>query len=362
MENLKALFSIIPDPRAANARYDLAEMLFIALAATLCGARSCAEMALFGKLHQKDLREFLKLEHGVPSHDTFSKVFRYLDPKAFEEVFRKFMAAFAEALGGEKSIAIDGKALRRAFDKGRSCAPQVMVTAWGSEMRMVLGCKSAEDGGERKAALDLLKLVDIKEAVITADALHCHSDMASLIKARHGDYILTLKANQPSLLRDVEALMTRSNVKDYAETKERAHGRTEKRRAVVIAASELEKKHNFSGLDAVGKITRWREQDGKKEKSVHYYILSKAFSPERFLNAVRWHWGIENQQHWVLDMLMDEDYARNRKDHGAKNLAVLRRLALNILRAEPSKMPLTHKMRYADWDRSFFFNLLRHMR
>lgn len=362
MENLKTFFCIIPDPRAANARHDLVELIFIALAAVLCGAKSCAEMALFGKLHQKDLRAFLKLEHGVPSHDTFSKVFRWLDPKAFEEAFRKFMAAFAEELGGAKTIAIDGKALRRAFDKGRSCAPHVMVTAWGSEMRMVLGCKSVEDGGERKAALELLTLVDIKGALITADALHCHHDMASCIKARQGHYLLALKANQPNLLHDVQALFAKASLKDYAETKERAHGRIEKRRAVVARAPHLAKEHGFSGLDAIGMITRWREQDGGKEKSVHYYVLSEALSPERFLNAARGHWGIENQQHWSLDVLMDEDRARNRKDHGARNLAVLRRLALNILRAEPSKMPLSHKMRYADWNSAFFFNLLRHMR
>jgi predicted transposase YbfD/YdcC len=319
-------------------------------------------MALFGRLHKHDLQEFLELKHGVPSHDTFSKVFRWIDPKAFEEAFRKFMAAFAEALCVEKNIAIDGKALRRAFDKGKQCSPQVMVTAWGSEMRMVLACQAAQDGNERKAALELLTLVDIKGVVVTADALHCHNEMASIIKKRHGDYVLALKGNQPKLLHDAETLFAETTITDYAETKEHIHGRYEKRRAKVISAPQLAKVHNFKGVAAVGQITRSRKVDGKKEKSVQYYVMSEVMTPERFLSIVRSHWGIENKQHWVLDVIMNEDSARNRKDHGAKNLAVLRRLALNILRAEPSKMPISHKMRYADWDKSFFFNLLGHMR
>lgn len=362
MENLTSYFSIVPDPRAANARHDLMELLIVALVAVLCGAKSCAEMALYGHLHEKDLREFLKLEHGIPSHDTFSKVFRWLDPRAFEEAFLKFMAAFSAAMGEKKAIAIDGKAIRRACEKGKQFAPQVMVTAWGSKMRLVLGCRAAEAGGERNAALELLKLVDIKGATITADALHCHGGMAALIKARHGDYILTLKGNEPHLLREAEALVAATNGRDFAETKERSHGRYEKRRAVVVPAPRMAQKHRFPGLRAVGMITRWRDADGKKAKTVHYYVMSDVLKPDEFLQAVRSHWSIENQQHWMLDVLMDEDRSRNRRDHGAKNLAVLRRLALNILRAEKTPMPMSHKMKCADWNRAFFFKLLGHMR
>jgi len=362
MENLTSFFSIVPDPRAANARHDLMELLFVALAAVLCGAKSCAEMSFYGRLHEKDLREILVLKNGIPSHDTFSKVFRWLDPKAFEQAFQEFMAAFAEAMGGEKVIAIDGKAIKRAFEKGKQHAPHVMVTAWGSEMRLVLGCHATATGHERKAALELLKLVDIKGAIVTADALHCHGEMASAIKARQGDYVVGLKSNQPNILREAEMLATAADGKDFAETKERSHGRYEKRRAIVMAAPEMAKKHDFPGLCAIGRITSLRDIDGKKERSTRYYIMSRLLSPAQFLHIARSHWSIENQQHWVLDVVMDEDRARNRMNHGAKNLAILRRLALNILRAEESKIPITHKIRYADWDKSFLFKLLGHMR
>ena len=362
MENITGFFRLVPDPRAANARHDLMELLFIALVSVLCGAKSCAEMAILGRLREKTLRELLVLKHGVPSHDTFSQVFRHLDPKAFEEAFRKFMAAFAEALGGEKVIAIDGKALRRSFEKGKQTAPQVMVTAWGSEMRMVLGCQGAPDGNEAKAAMELLLLVDIKGAIITADALHCHRQMAATIKERQGDYALALKGNQSGLLRDAEELLAQSKTKNFAETKESSHGRREERRAIVVPAAALALEHDFPGLCAIGKITSLREKDGKTETTSHLYVLSRPLKPAQLLQVVRAHWGIENQQHWVLDVVMDEDLARNRRNHGARNLAVLRRLALNILRAEESKMPITHKIRHADWDNSFLFKLLGHMR
>ena len=148
MEHVMDAFAVLEDPRAANARHDLMELLMIALAAVLCGATSCAEMALFGKTREADLRQFLKLEYGIPSHDTFSKVFRHLDPEGFEKVFSEFMSRFNRALKEQKVIAIDGKALRRAFERGRRHAPQVMVTAWGSEMRMVLGCRGTVEGRE----------------------------------------------------------------------------------------------------------------------------------------------------------------------------------------------------------------------
>lgn len=339
-------------------------MMFIALAAVLCGAKSCAEMAIFGRLREKDLKEILPLKHGIPSHDTFCQVFRRLDPKAFEAAFQNFMSAFAEAMGGEKMIAIDGKALRRAYDKGKAYAPRVMVTAWGAEMRMVLGACEAEDGNEAKAAIDLLSLIDLKGAIVTGDALHCHRDMATTIKARQGDYVLALKGNQSVLLRDAEALLASVKDKDldFAETKESLHGRRETRRAIVVRAPELADKHGFEGLCAVGEITSTREVEGKKETAVHRYLMSRLLNPAALLHVARAHWGIENQQHWVLDVVMSEDLTRNRRDHSARNLALVRRLALNILRADPHKMPISHKIRHADWDKPFLFNLLGHMR
>lgn len=361
MENIRTLFSVLPDPRAKNARHDLSELLFIALAAALSGAKSCAEMALFGELHTKVLQEILVLKHGTPSHDTFSKVFRWLDPQAFEASFRHFMAAFAQALGGEKIISVDGKALRRAYEKGKAHAPQVMVTAWGAELRLVLGCQAAPEGNEVKAVLDLLALVDIKGALITADALHCRKDTAALIKEKGGDYVVAIKGNQPDLLRLAASLTAPADEEAFAETKQKAHGRYEERRASVSIVPPRQA-NEFPGLKAIGKITSLREKNGLKEPATRFYALSCVLSPEQLLHVVRAHWTIKNQQHWILDVVLDEDLARNRRNHGARNLAVLRRLALNILHSEKSPIPLSHKMRLADWDTSFLFNLLGHMR
>ena len=362
MENLSRIFGVVPDPRAANVSHELVELMFIALAAVLCGAKSCAEMAIFGRLRERDLKEILPLKHGVPSHDTFCQVFRRLDPHAFEGAFQTFMAAFAEGMGGEKIIAVDGKALRRAYEKGKAYAPRVMVTAWGAEMRMVLGACEAPDSNEAKAAIDLLKLIDLKGAIVTGDALHCHRDMAATVKARQGDYVLALKGNQSGLMRDAEALLADVEALEFAETKESAHGRLETRRALVVPAPDLAAKHAFEGLCAIGEITSSRTTNGKTETAVHRYLLSRRLKPADLLHVVRAHWGIENQQHWVLDVVMSEDLTRNRRDHSARNLALLRRLALNILRADPHKMPITHKIRHADWDKPFLFNLLGHMR
>jgi predicted transposase YbfD/YdcC len=363
MEHVMDVFAVLEDPRAANARHDLMEMLMIALAAVLCGATSCSEMATFGEAREEDLRQFLKLEHGIPSHDTFSKVFRHLDPDGFEKVFSEFMGRFNRVLTEQKVIAIDGKALRRAFEKGCRHAPQIMVTAWGSEMRMVLGCRGATDGNEVQAALDLLTMVDLKGAIVTADALHCRETMAEAVTRQGADYVLAIKGNQPSLQQEAERLLAAAKDRPYAETAERAHGRHEKRRAVVVEDTGLTERLGFSKLCAVGRIDSCRTIDGKREKAVRLYALSRPLEPAALLRVVRAHWSIENVQHWVLDVVLDEDLARNRKDHGARNLAVLRRMALNALRAEPSKISLRGKSKRAAWGNcSFLFNLLSHMR
>lgn len=363
MDHVMDMFAVLEDPRAANAHYDLLDILMVALCAVLCGATSCAEMAWFGRSRQQDLQRFLPLTHGIPSHDTFSKVFRHLDPERFEAVFSEFMQRFHAALVEQKVIAIDGKALKRAYEKGRSHRPQLMVTAWGSEMRMVLGCRAAADGNEAKAALELLGMVDLQGAIVTADALHCRHDTADRVKARGADYVLALKGNQPLLAEDAERLVAKVPRPPYAETTEAGHGRREQRRAVVVEDATLAERHGFTGLCAIGRITGQRVKDGQRERSVRYYALSRPLEPAALLRVVRAHWDIENGQHWVLDVVLDEDLCRTRKDHGARNLAVLRRLALNILRADPQKISLRGKAKQAAWsDCSFLFNLLSHMR
>jgi predicted transposase YbfD/YdcC len=360
MEQFSRCFSKLPDPRANNAVHDLTEILFIALLATLCGAQTCCDIALFAKTKEALLRTVLVLAHGVPSHDTFSRVFRMLDPQAFEKAFRRFMRAFAEATEGV--VALDGKALRRAYEHGKSHMPPIMVTAWSAQTRMALANVLAAGNNEAAAALELVGLLTLKGCVVTADALHCHRAMAQAIVERDGDYALAVKDNRPALLRDAKAAVaaaTRKGASATVSTDDR-HGRHETRVAVVAPAGDMAERHGFPGLRAVAQIKSKRSPDNVVER---YFLLSRHYRPPELLRIVRQHWSIENGLHWPLDVLLDEDLARSRKDNAPANLAVLRRLALNIARAHPdAKTSLRGKFKRAGWDEAFLFDMLSHMR
>ena len=204
------LFSEVPDPRWRNTRHDLGEVLFIALAAVLCGAENCSDMADFARSREGQLREILRLEYGPPSHDTFSRVFRLLEPKGFASVFYRFAEGFAAQAKLEGVVAFDGKSLKRCYERGKRHMPPLMVSAWGAQTRMTLASKLAENGNEVAAVLDLLSLFDLKGAIVTADALHCHRAMAEAVIAAKGDYALAVKANQPALLRDAQKALERA--------------------------------------------------------------------------------------------------------------------------------------------------------
>jgi predicted transposase YbfD/YdcC len=360
MEKFSQCFSDLPDPRADNALHDLTEILFIALLATLCGAQTCCDIALFAETKETLLRTVLELAHGVPSHDTFSRVFRMLDPKAFEKAFRRFMRAFAEATEGV--VALDGKALRRAYEGGKSHMPPIMVTAWSAQTRMALANVLAPGNNEAAAALELIGLLTLKGCVVTADALHCHRAMAQAIVEQGGDYALAVKDNQPALLRDAQAAVaaaTRKGASGTVSVDDR-HGRHETRIAVVAPAGDMAERHRFPGLQAVAQITSRRSPGNTVER---YFLLSRHYQPPELLRIVRQHWSIENGLHWPLDVLLDEDLARSRKDNAPANLAVLRRLALNIARSHPdAKTSLRGKFKRAGWDDAFLFEMLHHMR
>jgi predicted transposase YbfD/YdcC len=357
-------FGDLRDPRADNARHTLVEIVFIAVLASLCGATSCSDMEEFGLAKEELLRAILTLEHGIPSHDTFSRVFRMLDPKGFEAAFVRFMQAFGAAakLGKIKGVvAVDGKSLRRAYETGQSHMPKLMVTAWGAQTRMALANVLADDNNEADAALQLIELVALKGCVVTADALHCHRQMANAIVAKGGDYVLAVKGNQPGLLADAKAAldMLPKQTKPVT-TKDARHGRAEARSALVTSVKTMAKKHDFPGLKAVAKIASRRGADEPVER---FFLLSRPYKAEEFLRIARDHWSIENVLHWTLDVVLDEDLARTRKDNGPANLAVIRRMALNIARAHPdTKTSMRLKLKRAGWDESFLFDLIRHMR
>jgi predicted transposase YbfD/YdcC len=367
MTVLLSILREVRDPRDINARHDLAELLFLALAATLCGAKSCVEIAEFVDGREAELKQIVTLRHGCPSHDTFSRVFRLLDPDELSRAFGAFMGAVRAELGigaPQGVVAIDGKALRRGYEKGRAFMPPLMVSVWDAQTRLSIAAARARDGGEAKATLDLLKSLNLKGCTVTADALHCRPDTAKAIIAQKAHYALGLKANRGRLFAAAErGFAAAGDDLAFVQTEESAHGRREMRRATVLPLERLADPPDFPGLKAIGRIQASRRSaDGKTVTSVRYVALSKLLTPESLAHTVRAHWTIENQLHWSLDVVFCEDQARSRKDNAPQNLAVIRRLAQNILSAHPLDKPIASKMRRANWNKDFFFELFTHMR
>jgi predicted transposase YbfD/YdcC len=360
MKGFRAAFEGIGDPRSGNRlRHDLLEVLFIALGASLCGAESCVDMAEFAAAKEDVLREFLTLPGGPPSHDTFSRIFRLLDPEQFHTAFQSFMADFAAAQAGV--VALDGKTIRRSFDRAASASPLHLVSAWASDERLVLGqMKVAADSNEITAVPALLKLLNIEGAVVTVDAMHCQSATAQAILDRGGDYLMTVKTNQPRLHDDIKLLMDdpAAPADDVDETIDGDHGRIETRRAEVIHdVAWIAQTHGWPKIATVGRITANRESDGQQTRSVRYFLASKPFAAAELNRLARSHWGIENSLHWVLDVVMNEDQARARKDHAPENLALLRRFALNVIKRNKDKGSNRLKFKRAGWDNRFLKKL-----
>ena len=290
MGKFKKAFRRLSDPRAANARHDLLEVLVIALAAVLCGAETCSDMAEFGQAKEDLLRLFLRLEHGIPSHDTFSRVFRLLEPEAFEAAFRRFMAAFAKAnrLNLTGVVAVDGKALRGAFERGSRYEPLHMVNVFAVEARMSLAQQKAPGRNETKGALEVLALLSLEGCIVTADALHCHRAMAKTVLDRGGDYVLAIKANRGPLFKAVVGQFARSGKRSAVKKVEPStHDRREARRATIMRNTSLAAVHGFPGVVAIGRVTSRRQLQGNRAEPpvVRYYLLSKSMSAKRLLRS-----------------------------------------------------------------------------
>jgi predicted transposase YbfD/YdcC len=359
MDRFMAIVASVPDPRKPNRRYELSTILFIALAATLCGGESCTDMAEFAKAKRRLLGQFVPLEKGTPSHDTFSRLFALLDPERFEPALREFAAAFAGQLRGV--VALDGKSVRRAFGKEGAKSPLHLVCAYAAESRLVLAQRKAPERNEAAALREVLSLLALKGCTVTADALFCYPAMAEAIRARGADYAIALKRNHGPLWRAAQARFAQDpEDADEFTTADRAHGRIEQRTARVIAVPDLA--HSFPDLAAIGRIVASRTATGRTTVDTRYFLLSRILTPDQLIETVRAHWRIENSLHWVLDVVFDEDRARNRIDHGPENLAILRRLALNTLRTDTSKGSLRVKIKRAGWDDEFFVSILSHMR
>ncbi|MHB2008086.1 MAG: ISAs1 family transposase, partial [Acidobacteriaceae bacterium] len=360
-EQFGACWEGLEDPRCGNAAlHDFHELPMIALCCVLCGGQGAVDMALFAEAKEPFLRSFLSLANGLPSHDTFSRLFRNLDPDQFRDSFQRFMAQFSEQLQGV--VAIDGKVLRRSFDQASGKSPLHMVSAWGSEQRLVLAQIATDaKSNEITAVPRLLRMLALKGTIVTADALNCQRAIAEQIVEQKGDYALALKGNQGTLYDDVVLLLDDPELKasTAAPAVEADHGRIETRTATVSTEIDwLQKQHQWPGLKAIGKVVRRRETADKTTTETAYYLLSRVLSPERLNQVVRLHWGIENSLHWRLDVVMNEDQDRTRMGHGPHNLAVLRHMAINAMQKEGSKGSLRGKFKRAGWDDDYLFRLL----
>jgi predicted transposase YbfD/YdcC len=307
MKGISILFEEVADPRASNARHPLSEILLIAFAATLCGAESCVDIAEFGRAKEDVLRQVMALEHGVPSHDTFSRVFRLLEPEAFEAAFRGFMAVVAAQMpppeGTGPGVAIVAKSLRGAVDTASRSTPLHLVTAWAADRHLVLGQRRAPNRSEVTAARQIIALLDLTGTTVTADALHGNRQTAAAIRTRGGDYALTVKGNRGPLHRDAQALLAEAPEDQAAVTIQTAHGRHEERRAFVVQVpDDWPQRHGFQDLAAMARIDSLRHIDRREERQSRYIALSRRLSPAEVLRLVRAHWSIENNQHWMLDV------------------------------------------------------------
>lgn len=366
METLISIFREVRDPRDFNAQHDLPAMLFIALAATLCGAKSCVDFADFAAAHEDELAEVVDLRHGAPSHDCFSRLFRLLDPEEMAEAFARFVTTLREGLGlgpAKGVVAVDGKRLRRGYERGRAFMPPLMVSVWDAETRLSLATRHALGGNEVAATLTALKSLVLKGCIVTGDALYCHPGMAAEVRERGAHYALKLKANHGPLFACAQQAFAVADAKGTLacyEQSDTGHDRREWRRASVIARPA--DAPAFPDLAAIGRIETERHANGKIAEKVHYVVLSKRLLPERMLEVTRTHWSVENQLHWRLDVVFNEDDARTRKNYAPENLGVVRRMALDILRAHPDNRSVGRKMKLAAWKKEFFFELFAHMR
>lgn len=362
-------FSILVDPRIERTRkHSLNDILVIAICGFICGVDNWVELEFFARCKEPWLRKFLDLPNGIPSHDTFGRVFAALDPEAFSRCFMKWMEAVAETTEGE-IVAIDGKTLRRSFDRASKKAAIHMVSAWSTANGVVLGqVKTDEKSNEITAVPKLLELLRLEGCIVTMDAMGCQRELAQQIVEKGAHYVTCLKGNQGTLLAEVQALFNEAREESfetvphaYTETLEKGHGRIERRRYWITAkVDSVRRAEKWACLASVGMVESERTLGEETSREVRYFISSlPGDDAKQFAAAVRRHWEVENNLHWVLDVAFREDESRVRKDNAPENMAMLRHVALNLLKGDKStKAGIQTRRKKAGWDEDYLVRLL----
>jgi len=366
-------FSALTDPRMDRTKlHKLIDIVTIALCGMICGADTWVDIESFGRAKEAWLRQFLALPNGIPSHDTFGDVFSRLDPEEFQRCFLNWVQAVQDATQGQV-IAVDGKTARRSHDGRLGKRAIHMVSAWATQNRLVLAQVKVNDKSNEITAIpEVLHMLALSGCIVTLDAMGCQTAIAKLIVEQGADYVLAVKKNQGCLHEDIQDLFAGAAEVDFHEvphtyhrTINKDHGRVEVRQCWAIADPEylayVRRAHTWAQLHTVVMVRRERRIGAQSTVETAYYISSLPNDARRLLEITRTHWRIENEVHWVLDIAFREDDSRFRKDYGAQNLAVLRHMALNLLKQEKTaQCGIKGKRLKAGWDEAYLLRVLGH--
>lgn len=367
LRSMVSHFEELEDPRIERTKlHALEDIIFLSICAVVAGAEGWEDIEEFGRAKEAWLRRFLRLENGIPSHDTISRVFRLLKPEAFDACFREWTQSLVEQLG-LRQVAIDGKTLRRSHDRRGMKNALHLVCAWSVENHLVLGQTAVDDKSNEITAIpELLKLLELKGAIVTIDAMGCQKEIAAEVVRGGGDYVLAVKDNQPTLHAALQEhfenrhAQRRRGRRQHHVARDKQHGRKEERHYYHTPIPEHLQwiASEWTAARSLGQAISYVTRDGQETFEVRYFLSSVVPDAPQLAQAVRGHWGIENSLHWVLDISFNEDQSRIRKDHGPANFALLRRLAISLIKKDTSKGSIRKKRKRAAWNEHALLTIL----